>query len=270
LVLTGFISTCFLKHLQTVVNGEVLDDLVRNSYTAIKHRDMKHLLTDHENHEPNSKTVSDIRHFIGRMGSYVSVAKTFIRTARTSRDLIAELRIEVIPSPPPQPAPLLPGSCNLNSIISKVCQQPDVLRYTELLNDHNSNFELNIPERLKANCSVETYIHAELILIDYFRTNDLDFHNPHRRYIGCSKDACYLCDQYVAAIRSPKFELRGCHQKIYTGWRPPDIPFPCEQARFLERRFKRRNYGPFGSWGKEKAVASRFDDWGEYGATVCG
>ncbi|KAF8535704.1 hypothetical protein BDD12DRAFT_854287 [Trichophaea hybrida] len=234
----GFVSISFLKYLEAVVNGEDLDALVRNSYDAIKHRDMKHLLKDHESREPNSTTVSDIRHYIGRMGAYVSVAKTFIRTARTNRAMIADLqKIQVIPPSSCQSVQFLPKFCELDSIINKVCREQDIPHYKKLLDDHNSTFELNLSANIKeTSSSVKTFIHAELILIDHFRTNALEFHNPHRRYIGCSKEACYLCDQYVAAIRGPKFELRGCHQKLYPGWRPPDIPHPCETKQFIERR----------------------------------
>ncbi|KAF8251030.1 hypothetical protein K440DRAFT_658857 [Wilcoxina mikolae CBS 423.85] len=234
----GFVSIGFLKHLETVVNGDDLDALVRESYDAFKHPDMNRLLDDHESRGTNSKTVLDIRHCIGRMGAYVSVAKTFIRTTRANRALIADIqKIKVIPSSSYQPSQFLPEFCELDSIINKVCKEPDVPHYKKLLNDHNSTYELNLSANIKAtSSSFKTFIHAELILIDHFRTNALEFHNPCRRYIGCSKEACYLCDQYVAAIRGPKFELRGCHQKLYPGWRPPDIPHPCETKQFNDRR----------------------------------
>ncbi|MCJ1475235.1 hypothetical protein MMC13_003897 [Lambiella insularis] len=69
-----------------------------------------------------------------------------------------------------------------------------------------------------------TVVHAELVLLDWFRRTNSKF-VAEDRYIACSKDTCYSCDRYVQALpRAESVALRGWHNKWYLAWRPPDIP----------------------------------------------
>ncbi|KAA8895526.1 hypothetical protein FN846DRAFT_766239, partial [Sphaerosporella brunnea] len=205
----------------------------------IKMETLTDLRREFENHQRDPKPVLEIRHFIGRLGTHVSVAKHFLRTARipANRRLLSEVRIRILPSSTPEPSPI-PGAsqATMENIMSKVCQKDDVKRYTERLLEHNSTLQLNIPELLAKKRAVSTRVHAELLIIEHFRTNNLAFYNSNRRYVGCSKPACYLCSRYVRALKGPAFLLRGSHEKLYIAWRPPDLPVPCEEGRFRERR----------------------------------
>jgi len=223
-----------------VLLDDDLENVIFSCYEAVRRSDLVHLRNDVEDHGRSSNIVSDIRHYIGRLGYHVSVAKIFIRTARdpSNARLFAELRIQAIPPSPSESGPLVPETCTLDRIISRVCQSSNVQHYTDLLKSRNSNFYLNLPGRIRDDCSIKTRTHAELLVIDYIRTRDLNFYNPNMRYVGCSKAACYLCWRYVAAMRGEKFQLRGSHEKMYIAWRPPDIPYGCEnlEERCLERR----------------------------------
>lgn len=237
---TDKISTDYLSYLSIIVSDDDLEHVILSCYEAVRRPELVHLRNNVENQGRSSSIVSDIRHSIGRLGYHVSVAKILIRTARdpSNARLFAELRIQVIPSSTFEGGPLTPETCTLDSIISRVCQKSDVQRYSDLLNSRNSKFHLNLPERIRDSCSIKTRTHAELLVVDYIRTRNVNFYNPNMRYVGCSKAACYLCWRYVAAMKGEKFQLRGSHEKIYVAWRPPDIPYGCEdmEERWLERR----------------------------------
>jgi hypothetical protein len=68
----------------------------------------------------------------------------------------------------------------------------------------------------------KTRVHAELLLIDYFERNLCNFLAQGEKYIGCSKPACYLCHMYITQHPS-RYTIPPSHNKIYVGWRPPDV-----------------------------------------------
>ncbi|KAI5812961.1 hypothetical protein BZA77DRAFT_322726 [Pyronema omphalodes] len=228
-------SRTFLLKLQSLIGEKDNFRLVRNSYDAARSEDMQRLVRECTD---GNSIASEIRHYIYRLGHYVSVAKTLILTAsiKQSQHLILELRIRTIRPAPKMPSPLRVGDITLSGILSKVCRAPDIKKYTALAHARDRNYDLHMEEGMRTKYDFKTRIHAELLLIDHFRKNDLEFYPPNRRYIGCSKDACYLCDRYVAAMKGPKFELRGCHQKIYIPWRPPDLQADCDKELVTERR----------------------------------
>jgi hypothetical protein len=80
---------------------------------------------------------------------------------------------------------------------------------------------LGLPQLLKENGTFKTRVHAELLLVDHFYTQKLDFVDGDK-YVGCSKPACFLCYQYISA-HPGGFALPATHQKLYLCWRHPDI-----------------------------------------------
>ncbi|KAF8241897.1 hypothetical protein K440DRAFT_591515 [Wilcoxina mikolae CBS 423.85] len=233
-------STEFLRCLSLILLDDDSERIIFSCYEAVRRSEMVHLRDNVENQRRNSKIISDIRHYIGRLGYHVSVAKILIRTARdpSNTRLFPELRVEVIPSSPVESGPLTPETSTPDYLISHIFQKDNKEHYTNLLHSYNSKFNLNLPERLKDKHSFRTRTHAELLVIDYIRTHNLHFYNPHMRYVGCSKAACYLCYRYVNAMKGERFHLRGSHEKMYLAWRPPDIPYNCGELeeRHAERR----------------------------------
>lgn len=63
-------------------------------------------------------------------------------------------------------------------------------------------------------------VHAEMQLLPSYiqamTTNDLVV-----RYIGCSKNSCFLCWRFLDLFASIK--TRGCHGKLYHLWGLPDL-----------------------------------------------
>jgi hypothetical protein len=68
----------------------------------------------------------------------------------------------------------------------------------------------------------KTRVHAELLLIDYFERNSCNFLAQGEKYIGCSKPACYLCHMYIT-LHPSRYTIPPSHNKVYIGWRPPDV-----------------------------------------------
>jgi hypothetical protein len=69
-------------------------------------------------------------------------------------------------------------------------------------------------------------LHCEMQLVVFYQEN------PHlqmrSRYIGCNKLACYLCYDFIT--RHGQFQVKGCHQGLYSLWTvPPIIKFATHQ-----------------------------------------
>ena len=78
---------------------------------------------------------------------------------------------------------------------------------------------------LKGVCLRRTYVHAELLLVDYARHPNIEFVGGDK-YVGCSKPACHCCYQYIQALSVDyKLTLPACHKKMYLQWRLPDLPY---------------------------------------------
>ncbi|KAM4066307.1 deaminase domain-containing protein [Hirsutella rhossiliensis] len=74
----------------------------------------------------------------------------------------------------------------------------------------------------------EAKIHAEIQVIFYIETIGPQ---PLPRVICSSKDACFLCNAFIAM--HGKFHTPRHHGRLYPGWRLPHFPQPSD----LERRF---------------------------------
>ena len=59
-------------------------------------------------------------------------------------------------------------------------------------------------------------------MIDHFDRHGCHFLNGNDKHIGCSKPACYLCYAYIQC-HPGRYAAPPSHQKLYIGWRPPDI-----------------------------------------------
>ncbi|KAF2809199.1 uncharacterized protein BDZ99DRAFT_389169, partial [Mytilinidion resinicola] len=70
-------------------------------------------------------------------------------------------------------------------------------------------------------CTTSTRIHAELYLVQLFHKRKLPFVDDDK-FVGCSKPACYLCYEYIAALDAG-FALPASHNKVYLKWAPPSL-----------------------------------------------
>ena len=181
---------------------------------------------------------SSLRHNVARLGEHVKTVENLVAVRDEYPELLDASITPPISSLGTLPSPNLSGmplaelvestisikkdreSCYsaLQVITNCFSEQPDSAAYIR-----------SVCERAKS-----TRVHAELVLLDWFRLTNSRF-LADDRFIGCSKDACYSCDRYVQALaHKEKVDLRGCHNKIYLAWRPPDIP--SESGYEIRRR----------------------------------
>ena len=83
---------------------------------------------------------------------------------------------------------------------------------------------LELSKQLNELCTSSKWrpkVHAELILLNHFWTQKLEFVDGDR-YIGCSKPACFCCYHYFRA-HPGGFVTPACHNNNWINWRPPDI-----------------------------------------------
>ncbi|KAL8800108.1 MAG: hypothetical protein Q9223_007379 [Gallowayella weberi] len=68
--------------------------------------------------------------------------------------------------------------------------------------------------------TVECFVHAEIQLITFYGLSDCrESLNP--RWLGVSKDACYLCDLFIKA--HGQFSISKTHGRLYDQWTVPDL-----------------------------------------------
>ena len=68
--------------------------------------------------------------------------------------------------------------------------------------------------------SIVTRVHAELLLVDRFSREKIDFVEDDK-YIGCSKPACFFCYSWME-LHHKGFALPAGHNKVVLGCRGPD------------------------------------------------
>jgi hypothetical protein len=212
-----------LRSLLHIASDPDPNYVCRACHDIITHDGMKHLQQTYETTFPHNRSISEIRHFMVLLASFFSVTQILIRTLRSHRELFKNIRVEIIPSPPQMsiPGPVNPKICQSIYTIVPVVFSGDQRRAhcLELLKRQDVDV---IHRRLDRNLSkAKTIVHAETTLVNYFRRENHHFYFPTNRYIGCSKDACYLCQLYFSSLRGLKIELRGCHKEIFLPWRIP-------------------------------------------------
>ncbi|KAI5817852.1 hypothetical protein BZA77DRAFT_343256, partial [Pyronema omphalodes] len=218
------ISMGTLRSLQHIVSDPDPHYVCRACHGIITHDGIKHLQQTYEKQFPKKRSISQIRHFLVLLASVFSVTKILIRTLRLYRELFKNIRVEVIPSAPRMSisGPKMPQICRSISTIVPVVFSVDQrvqAHCLELLQRQDVDV---IHRRLDRNLSkAQTIVHAETALVNYFRRENHRFFFPTHRYIGCSKDACYLCQLYFSSLRGLKIELRGCHKEIFLPGRIP-------------------------------------------------
>jgi hypothetical protein len=164
------------------------------------------------------------RHYIGRLGSHLRAAKLLVAAGLKLPELFDGFTIQRRPSP--KPATLPPPTDHLTTlegILRRMLPKGSVelATYEEALTTMDAMF--NIRERLFALYQDKDFrprVHAELILLEYFYREQLEFVDDDR-FIGCSKPACYCCYHYIS--QHPGGFVRPLSHGIrYLNWLPPE------------------------------------------------
>ena len=242
----------------TGISDNGLYRVVTQCYRISKSRQMARVFKQQQD---NSRELTgpfwDLRHSIGRLAKFSTVAKILIRTAKVHPQLFPDLEVQVLQNPS-EPWGFRPPvlNSNVNTDIESTIKQifMDIVPYDQhAAATYLSKFyRFNEPlERLQVpgqNESVkelfqEYYskfistkgklaVHAEALMLEHSeRTEGFTFVD-NDRFIGCSKSSCYLCDQYFDTT-VPKTETMPTHNKIYLMWRLPDKVPEDEQMEIL-------------------------------------
>lgn len=70
-------------------------------------------------------------------------------------------------------------------------------------------------------------LHSEMQLLIFYQENSDIL--PQDRYVGCDKLSCYLCHSFIKS--HGQFEVKGCHQSLYSLWTVPDVVTFENEAR---------------------------------------
>lgn len=166
-----------------------------------------------------------VRHYIGRLSCHIRAAEIFIEAGLRLPNLFHNFRLAHLSSPSSGDVPrYLECEFTLDGILNRMTEKDDQRRveYKEALSLMDQNFDILARLREQfAEESFKTRVHAELIVLDYFHSNELIFFAGDK-YIACSKPACYCCYQYLR-FHKGGFSLPTTHFKTYLNWRPPDI-----------------------------------------------
>jgi hypothetical protein len=165
------------------------------------------------------------RHYIGRLGSHLTAAKTLVDAAKTLPLLFDDIEVRTIP----RQASSLPPAClddkvTLDGILKRMMpsggNDEEFQDLKGALQDMNEKHDLETRVRdAYGNKNFQPQVHAELTILEHFHKNKLDFVDDDP-YIGCSKPACYCCWLYIRA-HPGRFAEPACHSKIYLNWKPP-------------------------------------------------
>ena len=174
-----------------------------------------------KNGQNHTSVWSSVRHYIGRLGSWHRAAKLLLRAGSQLPQCFQHVQVKSIENTPITPAPSPDGMTNIHDALRRMipADQDHVLEELRDCIKQNPFFESvdeNFIERYRV---LEPKVHAEMMVLEHFHQNDLDFVD-NCRYIGCSKPSCYCCNLYMVHHPAPLLP-RPSHGNIWIKWAPP-------------------------------------------------
>ncbi|KIW36439.1 uncharacterized protein PV06_11328 [Exophiala oligosperma] len=214
-----------LKEFQQVTDLESTPhQLCSHAHTLRRGRLMEILTIRHVAHSHRG-VWSDIRHYLGRLGSWSKAVRILILGAATFPQRIENARVEIIGTNGPADLPNKHHLTDLNGVVKRMVpadQTAMVKQFNQALLEANSVAQ--VEDRFREEYAhIKPRPHAELLLLEYFHRNGLDFATDDR-YIGCSKPSCYCCHIYMHC-HPGRFAPRPCHGNLWIHWAPP-YPLP--------------------------------------------
>ena len=203
--------------------------LCRFAYEERQSPHMKELATrSHSKYAGNvdssANNFAQLRHYIGRIGSYMRASKIFVAAAGRFPELFVNVEVQCLSSPEPVPKPQMDKLMTLDKIAVRMLPADDK-RLSDIQNALQSmDKKFEIFKRFKDRYEDDNFrprVHAELILLERFYVHEYPFVDGDR-YIGCSKPACYCCYLYICA-HPGGFVKPPSHSKNYLNWSPPEI-----------------------------------------------
>lgn len=174
----------------------------------------------------SSSCWSNLRHYAGRLLSYMIGIRTLMTATQNSPRLVEQFEVESICSSNPDMNPLPKIRTTADEIMRRMVQDPaQAMSYSALLADIRS---IDINETIQSTMAEATFrpiVHAELLVLQSLEKDELT--HPSKffncwKYIGSSKHTCRLCHWYFQE-HGGGFQVRPTHGNLYINWKPPDV-----------------------------------------------
>ncbi|EME39749.1 hypothetical protein DOTSEDRAFT_158281 [Dothistroma septosporum NZE10] len=132
---------------------------------------------------------SDLRHLIGRCGSWYRAADFLVRHSPDFRDILQRCSIHGLSNISDYPAFNIEQ--NIRVLLEQVCSlpRPETDNAVRVLSTASGTREALAKVQ-------KPFVHAEAAVAKHFSTQDFAFVGSDR-YIGCSKPPCYCCQLYM-------------------------------------------------------------------------
>jgi hypothetical protein len=167
---------------------------------------------------------ANIRHYIGRLGSWSKASKIIVHVAKRHPDLVENFRVDCLVTPAPINPPVADHLTNLEGAIRRMLPKHESVRLEHTQEVLRSSRVLDFETAFLDKYTSKNFAprpHAEVLLLEHFYLNNLRFFG-NERYIGCSKPSCYCCDLYIK-FHPGKFIPRPCHGNIWPNWCAPAL-----------------------------------------------
>lgn len=173
---------------------------------------------------------SDLRHYAGRLVSYLNGVRTLLRIAEAFPGLLQDFEVVPLRSSEPDDNPLAGVETTAERMLRSIVRGAQAAaRYGDLVQEARS---LDLDAAVQAviwgdagDGALRPIVHAELLVLQSLEreglTHPSSFYNAWR-YIGSSKPTCRLCSCYFQA-HDGGFQVRPTHGNLYASWKPPDV-----------------------------------------------
>lgn len=188
-------------------------------------------ILDRRHHAHSNRGVwSDIRHYLGRLGSWTKAVRILRRGARTFPERFESAQVRVIGNNGPADKPDTVDLTSLNDVVRRMVpakQTSLVEQLCQALTEADVVAGIDV-EFWEHYANIKPRPHAELLVLEHFYHKQLEF-TADDRYIGCSKPSCYCCHIYMQC-HPGRFSPRPSHGNLWTHWAPP-YPLPLALPR---------------------------------------
>lgn len=172
--------------------------------------------------EPGDTRFEMIRHYVGRPAHTMKAVKIVAEASIYLPSLFDDCQAERIVASQDSPHPHENYNPNFDNISWAVRDDADnMASLRAMVRENNETF--NLRRRLQVQKyrlrTAKHQIHAELLVLDHFWTNKLEFIGRDR-FIACSKAACYCCYHYIRS-HPGRFVTPASHNNSYFSWAPP-------------------------------------------------
>jgi len=183
------------------------------------------LLCERHNADSSRGIWSDIRHDIGKLGTWAKATRILIRCAQKFPQRIEKAQVKVVRPDGPANMPNTSHITDLQGVVRRMLPAKEVVLGEELVQVlADTDLVAPVLSRFREEyANIKPRPHAELLILEHFHRNDFDFVSGDK-YIGCSKPSCYSCHIYMQ-YHPGGFTPRPCHGNLWINWAPP-IPLP--------------------------------------------